>query len=128
MPPSAAPGGDRIAVAVCAILLAVLGLSLGDAVIKSLSAGFPLWQLYVLRSLLALPLLLVAARLRRARRPVSPGWVTLRSLLLCTMWIAYYAALPHLPLSAAAAAYYTSPLFITLFAGLFAGERVGWLG
>lgn len=128
MSPSAATGGDRIVLAVGAVLLAVLALSLGDAVIKAVSAGLPLWQLYVLRSLLALPPLLAAARLWRARRPASLGWVALRSLLLCTMWVAYYAALPHVPLSAAAAAYYTSPLFITLFAGLFADERVGWRG
>lgn len=128
MPDASRSSADSVALAVVAILLAVLALSLGDAVIKAISVGFPLWQVYVLRSLLALPALLAAFRLRRARPPVSLAWTTLRSLLLCVMWIAYYASLPHIPLAAAAAAYYTSPLFITLFAGLFARERVGPLG
>ena len=44
------------------------------------------------------------------------------------MWLSYYLALPHLELSVAAAAYYTIPLFITLFSALFIGVRVGSLG
>jgi len=44
------------------------------------------------------------------------------------MWVAYYTALPHIDFSVAAAVYYTLPLFITLFAGLFIGERVGLRG
>jgi drug/metabolite transporter (DMT)-like permease len=45
--------------------------------------------------------------------------------MLTLMWVAYYAALPHLALGIAAAAYYTLPIFITLFAALFIGDRVG---
>jgi drug/metabolite transporter (DMT)-like permease len=47
------------------------------------------------------------------------------------MWVAYYSALPHLALGIAAAAYYTLPIFITLFAALFIGDRIrllGWCG
>lgn len=47
------------------------------------------------------------------------------------MWIAYYLALPMLPLAVAAASYYTLPLFIVAFAALFGGETVGrsqWAG
>ena len=50
--------------------------------------------------------------------------------MLTLMWVAYYAALPHINFSVAAAAYYTSPLFITIFAAFFLGDtvgRVGWL-
>jgi drug/metabolite transporter (DMT)-like permease len=41
------------------------------------------------------------------------------------MWIAFYIALPLLSLSVVAAAYYTGPLFITLFSALLIGEPVG---
>jgi drug/metabolite transporter (DMT)-like permease len=44
------------------------------------------------------------------------------------MWAAYYLALPHVPISIAAASFYTSPLFITLFAAVLIGNRVGWKG
>lgn len=119
---------DNIALGVTAVVVSVLALSLGDAVIKLYSVSFPLWQIYVVRSLLALPLLFIAIRLRRGKPsliPVSVPWTAARCLLLALMWVAYYAALPHVQLSLAAAAYYTSPLFITLLAALFTGDKVG---
>lgn len=128
---AAATTNDDLPRAISAIVLAVLALSLGDAVIKAISVSFPLWQLYVLRSAIALPVLYIFINRRgpSARLfPVSLGWVAIRSLLLALMWVAYYSALPHLQLSVAAAGYYTLPLFITLFSGVFAGERIGMIG
>ena len=122
---------DNVALAIAAIVASVFALSLGDAVIKAFSVSFPLAQLYVLRSLLALPILVAIVLLRRKATsllPIAPGWTALRSLMLAVMWIAYYVALPHIQLSVAAAAYYTSPLFITMIAALVVGERVGKLG
>ncbi len=130
-PQGRAAGGDNIKLAVGAILFTVLALSLGDAVVKLVSADLPLWQLFVLRSLLALPVLIALARIRSQRVELMPrhlGWTALRSAMLAAMWVAYYAALPHLALSVAAAVYYTLPLFITLFAALFLGEEVGGRG
>ncbi|MCP5082718.1 MAG: DMT family transporter [Alphaproteobacteria bacterium] len=124
--------GDTQNLAIAAIVVTVLVLSLGDALIKTLSAELILWQIFVLRSCLALPVLLLVLRFRFpqvALMPKVPGWTLARSLMLVLMWIIYYAALPHMPLSIAAAAYYTLPLFITLFSALLAGERVspsGW--
>lgn len=40
------------------------------------------------------------------------------------MWIFYFAALPHIELAIAAAAYYTLPIFITLFAAIFLGDKI----
>jgi drug/metabolite transporter (DMT)-like permease len=48
--------------------------------------------------------------------------------MLTVMWVAYYASLPHLALGIAAATYYTLPIFITLFAALFIGDRIGPMG
>ena len=48
--------------------------------------------------------------------------------MLTFMWVAYYTALPHVDLSVAAAAYYTLPIFITLFAALFIGDTIGAKG
>lgn len=114
----------------------VFALSLGDALIKALGGGgtMGVWQLFAVRSLIACPLLLAGALIfvnRSALRPRSLGWIALRSALLTAMWIAYYLALPLLPLAVAAAAYYTLPLFIVIFAALFGGETVGrtqWAG
>jgi drug/metabolite transporter (DMT)-like permease len=119
---------DRVGIAVATIVAAVLAMSFQDAVVKYISAEMPLWQIYVLRSLLTLPILFVLLRFRRrptAIRPISPGWALLRSLLLATSYIAFYASLPLLSLSVAAAACYTAPLFITLLSALWLRDPVG---
>lgn len=119
---------DNLTLAIATIVFTVFALSLGDALVKELSADFPLWQIFVLRSVVTVPALAAAISLRYgigALVPRRPAWAALRSVMLTLMWVSYYAALPHVALSTAAAVYYTLPLFITLFAGLLIGERVG---
>ena len=123
--------GDNVRLAVAVILVTDLALSLGDAVIKLISADFVLWQIFVIRSIIAIPILIAVIRLRSRSASLAPrrlGWVALRSLMLTLMWVAYYAALPHLALGIAAATFYTLPIFITLFAALFIGDRIGPMG
>ena len=123
--------GDNLKLAIFAIVFTVFALSLGDALIKRISADFPLWQIFVVRSLIAIPVLIVVIKARYqsvSLKPLNIGWTVLRSLMLTFMWVAYYTALPHVALSVAAAVYYTLPLFITLFAALFIGEMVGVQG
>jgi drug/metabolite transporter (DMT)-like permease len=130
MPPRAA-AGDNVKLAVAVILATNLALSLGDAAIKHISANFVLWQIFVLRSLIAMPVLIAVIRLRYPALALAPrrlGWVALRSLLLTSMWVAYCLALTRLALGIVAAAYYTLPIFITLFAAFFIGERISRLG
>tara|TARA_R110002020_G_scaffold133617_18_gene298142 strand:- start:1762 stop:2670 length:909 start_codon:yes stop_codon:yes gene_type:complete len=130
---SARPARSDTTVAIATILFTVAALSFGDALIKRASADFLLWQIFVLRSLLAIPVLMALA-LRKGRaglkalRVRGVGWVLVRSALLVAMWVLYYAALPHLKLSIAASAYYTLPIFICLFSAVLLNERVGRLG
>ncbi|OKH89251.1 DMT family transporter [Thalassospira sp. TSL5-1] len=99
--------------AVLAIVVSVLALSLGDAIIKAANLSLPLWQMFILRSALTiLPLMLLVWH-RGAGFRVS-RWAVLRSVLLVVMWLSYYVSLPRVPLSLAAAAYYTSPIFILI--------------
>ena len=71
MGPRVDTNGDNIPLAIAVILLTVLALSLGDALIKQTSASFLLWQIFVLRSIIAIPVLLMIMRLRYA----SVSWV-----------------------------------------------------
>ena len=48
--------------------------------------------------------------------------------MLTLMWVAYYSAPPHLAFGIAAVTYYTLPIFITLLAALFVGDRIGLMG
>ena len=123
--------GDNTKLAVPAIVFAVFALSLGDAAIKQFSTDFVLWQIFVVRSLIAVPVLLAVIKIRYPSVPLVPetiGWTAARSAMLALMWVAYYLALPHLALSIAASVYYVLPIFITLFAALFIGDRIGKVG
>ena len=124
-------GGDNIKLAVVAIVFTAFALSLGDALIKQISADLLLWQIFVVRSAIAVPVLIAVIKSRYQSVSLIPHdvrWTALRSLMLTFMWVAYYSALPNLALSIAAAAYYTLPIFITLFAALFIGDKVGKAG
>ena len=110
----------RTGLAVGAIVIAVLALSLGDAIIKATGLDLPLWQMYILRSSLVLPPLWWLVRRNGTRRFGTLVWVILRCALLVAMWLSYYSALPLMPLSLAAATYYTSPILITVVASVLA--------
>ena len=110
------------------IVLTVFAMSTADMIVKLFSSSLPLWQIYVVRSLIVIPILGAFAIFRRDAiriTPISPGWVALRSLLLAFMYIFIYAAAPVLSLSVIAATLYTGPLFIALFSALLIGEPVG---
>ena len=125
--------GDNIPLAVGVIILTVLALSLGDALIKSTSGNFVIWQIFVVRSLVAIPFLVLFLAFtspESLRMPDAIGWTVVRSFLLVAMWVSYYLSLPDLSLSVAAAVYYTLPIFITLFSAAITGETIGrngWL-
>jgi drug/metabolite transporter (DMT)-like permease len=119
---------QNVGLGVIVIVLTVFAMSFADAVVKYVSATFPLWQIYVVRSLVVIPIL-SAITLFGPRpvliRPDAKGWAFLRGLLLALMYIAIYAAVPVLSLSVIAASLYTAPLFIALFSALLIGEPVG---
>ena len=123
--------GDNIKVAIAAVLTSVFVLSLGNATIKHISVDFTLWQIFIVRSAIAIPVLIAIIKIRYKSMLIKPRlefWPVLRTLMLSFMWVTYYAALPHVDLSIAAAGYYTLPIFITLFAALFIGDAVGVVG
>lgn len=108
-----------------AIICATALMALQDTIVKLFSEGLPLWQLFLLRSALILPVLIVMAR--RGRVPVLQAldrWVLVRSLLVVAMYVFFYAALPVLDFSVVAGVYYTAPLWIYFFSVIFLGERV----
>jgi drug/metabolite transporter (DMT)-like permease len=81
-----------------------------------------LWQIWVLRSLLVVPILMVLSW--KSILPADLRWVVLRSLILAAMYLAMYAGIPLLDLSVIAAALYTGPLFIVCLSAAVLKERV----
>lgn len=121
---------ERVARGAVLIVGAVFLMSLQDAAVKLASAGLPLWQLWLLRGLLAVPALAALPGLRsRATAARALGrWPLLRAGLLVLMYLCLYAAMPALSLPIIAAGFYTGPLFITLLSALLLGEPVGRRG
>lgn len=122
---------DRLAYGIAMIVGSVFLMSFQDAMMKYASTGMSLWQIYVLRSVLAIAALVIFALVFRHRsdwHSILDRWVIARSLFLTLMYICIYAAIPLMSLSVVGAAFYTGPLFITLFSALLIREPVGKRG
>ncbi|MEO1679372.1 MAG: DMT family transporter [Pseudomonadota bacterium] len=117
------------------IVAAALTISIQDVVFKLFSRDLTLWQIFALRGVLALPMLLVLLWLRGAHRGVlriALGiWPLLRAVFITTTFLAFYAAIPFLSLSTVGAANYIAPIFVALLSAYAIREPVGprgWLG
>jgi len=123
---------NHITQGIVLILASVTIMAFGDALAKLLSDSVSVWQIFLVRSLLALPLLAVFALFVRSSLHIeSLGWVALRGFLLLVTWLVYYASYPVLDLTIAAVILYTNPILTVLLAALFLRERVSirqWLG
>lgn len=118
--------------AVLYILGSVALMALADALVKLSSSEFSLWQIFVMRSAVGLPLTLGIALATGSRLGLqTPAWALLRSGLLVLTWLLYYASLAILPLSVAAAAIYTNPILTALLTSAVLRRPVGarcWCG
>lgn len=104
-----------------------------DMLMKKLGESLPLAQLIFVRGVVAVLLVLAAARATGATRQlalVADRRVLLRSLIDSVGSLLFLASLMHLPLANATAINLASPLVIALLAVVFLGERPGaarWL-
>lgn len=117
--------------AIWAMILTVIALSFGDAIVRMTGAQMGVWQLFVLRSALVVPVLVAIMGVSRTSLSLGRtlmAWVILRNLLLVTTWLLYYIALVQLPMALAVASLYTLPLFILIFSALFSQDRVAPMG
>ena len=116
---------------IAAITAGVLLLSLSDALVKLNNEGLSLGQVLTVRSGIAVlclgAVLRLTTRMNMGLVRVS-GWVWLRSLCLALMWVCYYAGLPELSFSIAAACYYTSPMWMAVLSSTLLGTRIGGRG
>lgn len=131
-----APGGpgpagqrENIAAGIGLMVLGMFIFSLNDALGKWLAATYTVAQILLFRSLAAsivlVPVLRVSG-LRRAMWMSRPWLECLRLFLATAETICFYAAVAVLPLADAVTYYLAGPIYVTLIAALFLGERVGW--
>ena len=124
--------GQRVSFGIFLIIATALTISLQDLVFKLFSGALTLWQIFTVRGLMAISVLLLMGLARgRARQFVRVAvqpWPLLRSLCLTATFLAFYAAIPFLNLSTVGAANYVAPIFVALLSAYVIGERVGPLG
>ncbi len=123
---------DEISKGIAIILASTVAMAFADAIVKLVSSNLTVWQVFVARSLVAVPCLVCLARFQGSNlRPYALLWIIARSVLLVLTWLAYYASLPVLSLSVAAVAIYTNPIITALLSALLLGEQVTrrqWMG
>ncbi|MEP1330480.1 DMT family transporter [Pseudophaeobacter sp.] len=104
-------------------------LSFIDNFVFAVSQEAGLWQFQVFRSLFAVPILMVAARILRQRiRPVNLRGIALRSLAVSIGLLIYFAALGTLPVAQAGAGLFSAPLWVALLSILLFRQRIGRIG
>ena len=119
---------SRPFVGVAFLLLATTIFPIQDVIIKSLSGEFAVHQIVVWRGLFALPIVAVFAWYEGTRWPLKIGsiWLQLfRAASAFTSYLVYYLALATLGLAETAAITFSTPIFVTLLAMVFLGEKIG---
>lgn len=120
---------NHVARAVAWIMLGVAGgLSL-DLFAKELLRTYSLQQFILLRSLIAIALLLtIAPRLGglHSLRTDRVGWHLLRTVLAVGAMFGFFYGLAEMPLVNAFTLGYTAPLMMTALSAIFLREPVGW--
>lgn len=110
------------------LMAGVAVFSVQDLILKLLSGAYPLHQAMVLRSLTALPFLLLLVHLDGGLgRLLTPGTRAMigRGVVMFLAYTSYYLALAALPMATTVALYFSAPLFITVLSVFFLAERVG---
>ena len=122
------PGSRRLAGALCICLGVSIASSL-DALIKWLSAGYPVHELLMIRCLVALPLFLGLLSYENAFGSLWParmGLIVVRGLILASANIAFSLATAAIAIADTVAIYFTMPFFVAALVAPFLGERVRW--
>ncbi len=111
----------------CAIT-GVVAMSVMDVVIKWLSPDYPLHEIVLVRTIIALFLTLIIVHfeggfgLLKTRRPMLH---LVRGLMIVTANMSFYIALAVMPIAEVAALFYVAPLLITALSVPLLGEHVG---
>ena len=127
-PLSATPSSRANGRAIATMIGAMGCFVFNDALVKHVSQSMPSAQLIFVRGLMATALVLMVAHrlgaLRQVRAVLQPR-VALRGAVDACATMTYLLSLFHLPIANATAINLAAPLFMTVFAVLFMGERAG---
>ncbi len=120
---------DPIGNAIAWLLLGVAGGLLLDLCAKEILRTYSLLQFVLIRSLIAIAILLaIAPRVGglRSLRTNKKAWHLLRIVLGMGAMFGFFYGLSVMPLVNALTLGYTAPLMMTALSAIFLGDRVGW--
>jgi drug/metabolite transporter (DMT)-like permease len=109
------------------LVLALLIFSLQDIAVKWIGGSYPVLEIVIFRSLIAMPMTLLFFRLEGRRGLPTTKQHTLeyvRGLFLFLSYTTYFMGLAALPLAEIAAIKFSGPLMITALSVLLLGEKV----
>ena len=121
-----AAGASRQTLGMLSVAAGVSIFSLQDAIVKGMSASFPVHEIVFVRSLVAFPLLLFATVAEARGWPAFRrlGLHFLRGLLMYVAFTAYYLAIAHLQIAETVALFFVAPLLVAALSPPVLGERV----
>ena len=103
----------------------MLILAIADNYVRFISEDIGLWQFHLIRSLIAVPAMILFASLRSYDFwPKNLKLVALRTAILVLAMFIYFGSLAFFPISQVAAGLFTSPIFVIIFSVLFLGESL----
>lgn len=120
---------DNTLLGILCVMIGMATASLMDATIKSLSDGYPLHEIVMARSVVAIFLTIFIVHLEGGLSLLAtkrPFVHLTRGLLIVVANMTFYMAISFMPLAEATALFFVSPLIITALSVPFLGEKVGW--
>ena len=120
---------DPVGNAIAWLLLGVIGGLFLDLCAKEILRTYSLQQFVLVRSLVAIAILLAIAPRLGGLRSLSTdekAWHLLRTVLGMGAMFGFFYGLSVMPLINALTLGYTAPLMMTALSAIFLGDRVGW--
>jgi S-adenosylmethionine uptake transporter len=124
----AAQPRDETVKGICFLLAAIAIFSIQDVIVKELSGAYPVLEFVFVRSVVSLvpvSLLVWVETGGKGFWTKRPLLHTVRGLMMLAAYTMYYLAVASLPLAAAVALFFVTPLFVTAISALSGGEKVG---
>lgn len=108
------------------MLAAMLVIGVIDNFIFLIAEVISIWQLYVLRMAVAVPIIALAAY-STGQRLLPHKWaaVALRSFLVAGAMLFYFISLAFQPIAQSLAGLFTSPIIVVVITALFLREKIG---
>jgi len=109
------------------VLIAEFVFSVHDVIIKWISGTYPVHEIVLIRSCIAILPIFVIVRwrggLKQLKTKLWAGHI-IRSLLMFCAYLSFYLSLSALPIAVTVSLFFSSPIFITILSVLFLKEKV----